>query len=170
MSMVAAMLMSVVLIAGFCVLAYTLAVYALPFMLGVTAARFAYHTGAGFIGAGLVGFGAAVAAFGVLTLLFNTLRSPILRLIVALVLATPATIAGYAMVHGVTRNLCRPKSGGKFSASSVGHLSELRRCGDRPRQPVPDSPPIAEIGRGRASVLSPRDHIGGYQNVADPKG
>ncbi|OCW57412.1 hypothetical protein [Hoeflea olei] len=96
--MVAAMLMSVVLIAGFCVLAYTLAVYALPFMLGVTAARFAYHTGAGFIGAGLVGFGAAVAAFGVLTL-----RSPILRLIVALVFATPATIAGYALVHGVTK-------------------------------------------------------------------
>ena len=36
--MVAVMLMSVVLIAGLCVLAYTLAVYALPFMLGVTAA------------------------------------------------------------------------------------------------------------------------------------
>ncbi|WP_283177710.1 TrbI/VirB10 family protein [Gemmobacter sp. 24YEA27] len=76
--MVAVMLMSVVLIAGLCVLAYTLAVYALPFMLGVTAAQFAYHTGAGFIGAGLVGFVAAVAAFGVLALLFDTLRSPIL--------------------------------------------------------------------------------------------
>ena len=57
------MLMSVVLIAGLCVLAYTLATYALPFMLGVTAAQFAYQTGAGFIGAGLVGFVAAVAAF-----------------------------------------------------------------------------------------------------------
>ena len=39
--MVAVMLMSVVLIAGLCVLAYTLAVYALPFMLGLTAAQFA---------------------------------------------------------------------------------------------------------------------------------
>ncbi|WP_052202087.1 hypothetical protein [Ensifer sp. ZNC0028] len=48
------------------------------------------HTGAGFIGAGLVGFVAAVAAFGVLTLLFDSLRPPILRLIVAL-------------VHGVTK-------------------------------------------------------------------
>lgn len=57
--MVAVMLVSVVLIAGLCVLAYTLAVYALPFMLGVTAAQFAYHTGAGFIGAGLVGLVAA---------------------------------------------------------------------------------------------------------------
>lgn len=101
--MVAVMLMSVVLIAGLCVLAYTLAVYALPFMLGVTAAQFAYHSGAGFIGAGLVGLLAAVAAFGVLALLFDTLRSPILRLIVALVFATPAAAAGYALVHGITK-------------------------------------------------------------------
>ena len=101
--MAAVMLMSVALIAGLCVLAYTLAVYALPVMLGVTAAQFAYHTGAGFLGAGLVGFVAAVAAFGVLTLLFGTLRSPILRLIVALVFATPAAVAGYALVHGVTK-------------------------------------------------------------------
>ena len=98
--MVAVMLMSVVLIAGLCVLAYTLAVYALPFMLGVTAAQFAYHTGAGFIRAGFV---AAVAAFGVLALLFDTLRSPILRLIVVLVFAAPPAIAGYALVHGVTK-------------------------------------------------------------------
>lgn len=101
--MVAVMLMSVVLIAGLCVLAYTVAVYALPFMLGVTAARFAYHTGAGFIGAGLVGFVAAVAAFGVLALLFDTLRAPILRLLVALVFAAHAAVAGYALVHGVTK-------------------------------------------------------------------
>jgi len=101
--MVAVMLISAVLIAGLCVLAYTLAVYALPFMLGITAAQFAYHTGAGFIGAGLVGFVAAVAAFGVLALLFDTLRSPILRLIVALVFAAPAAVAGYALVHGITK-------------------------------------------------------------------
>lgn len=98
--MVAVMLMSVLAVVGLCVLAYTLAVYALPFMLGVTAAQFAYHTGAGFIGAGLVGF---VAAFGVLALLFDTLRSPILRLIVALVFAASAAVAGYALVHGATK-------------------------------------------------------------------
>jgi hypothetical protein len=101
--MVAVMLMSVLAVAGLCVLAYTLAVYALPFMLGVTAAQFAYHTGAGFIGAGLVGFVAAVAAFGVVALLFDTLRSPILRLIIAMVFAAPAAVAGYALVHGVTK-------------------------------------------------------------------
>ena len=102
--MIAVMLMSVVLIAGLCVLAYTLAVYALPFMLGVTAAQFAYQTGSGFIGAGLVGIVAAVAAFGILAFLFDTLRPPILRLLVALDFAAPAAIAGYALIHGVTKD------------------------------------------------------------------
>lgn len=105
--MVAVMLMSVVLIAGLCVLAYTLAVYALPFMLGVTAAQFAYQTGSGFIGAGLVGIAAAVAAFGILAFLFDTLRPPILRLAVALVFAAPAAVAGYALIQGVTKE-CVP--------------------------------------------------------------
>lgn len=101
--MVTVMLMSVVLIAGLCVLAYTLAVYALPFMLGLTAAQFAYQTGSGLIGAGLVGLFAAGVAFGVLALLFDTLRYPILRLIVALIFAAPAAVAGYALVHGITK-------------------------------------------------------------------
>lgn len=101
--MVAVMFMSVALIAMLCILAYTLAVYALPFMLGLTAAQFAYQTGSGLIGAGLVGLFAAGAAFGILALLFDTLRSPILRLIVALVFAAPAAVAGYALVHGVTK-------------------------------------------------------------------
>lgn len=101
--MIAVMLMSVALIAGLCVLAYTLAVYALPFMLGVEAARFAYGTGSGLIGAGLVGLIAGAAAYGLLVFVFASLRSPILRLIVALVFAAPAAVAGYALVHGVTR-------------------------------------------------------------------
>ena len=101
--MIAVMLMSVALIAGLCVLAYTLAVYALPFMLGVEAARFAYGTGSGLIGAGLVGLVAEAAAYGSLAFVFASLRSPILRLIVALVFAAPAAVAGYALVHGVTR-------------------------------------------------------------------
>jgi hypothetical protein len=101
--MIAVMLMSVALIAGLCVLAYTLAVYAPPFMLGVEAARFAYGTGSGLIGAGLVGLVAGAAAYGLLVFVFASLRSPILRLIVALVFAAPAAVAGYALVHGVTR-------------------------------------------------------------------
>ncbi len=100
--MIAVMLISVALIAGLCVLAYTLAVYALPFMLAIEAARFAYATGSGLIGAGLVGLVAGAAAYGLLVFAFASLRSPVLRLIVALVFAAPAAVAGYALVHGVT--------------------------------------------------------------------
>lgn len=101
--MIVVMLMSVALIAGLCVLAYTLAVYALPSMLAVEAARFAYATGSGLIGAVLVGLVAGTAAYGLLLFVFASLRSPVQRLIVALVFAAPATVAGYALVHGVTR-------------------------------------------------------------------
>ena len=102
--MVAVMLMSVALIAILCVLAYTLAIYALPFLFGLAAAQFAYHTGSGLIGAGLVGLFSAGVAFGVLAVLFETIRSPVIRLIVALVFAAPAAVAGYALVYGITKN------------------------------------------------------------------
>ncbi|KGM86190.1 hypothetical protein rosmuc_03940 [Roseovarius mucosus DSM 17069] len=101
--MVAVMFMSVALVALLCVLAYTLAIYALPFMLGLTAAQFAYQTGSGLIGAGLVGLFSAGVAFGVLAVLFETIRSPAIRLIVALVFTFPAAVAGYALVHGFTK-------------------------------------------------------------------
>ena len=124
--MVAMMLMSVALIAVLCIVAYTFAVYALPLMLGLTVARFAYEAGSGLIGAGLVGLVAAAVGFGLLALLFDTLRQPILRLIVALIFAVPAAVAGYALVHGITREVFLLKSGGKSSASSVGDLSVSR--------------------------------------------
>lgn len=101
--MVAVMFMSVALIALLCVLAYTLAVYALPFLLGLTAAQFAYQTGSGLIGAGLVGLFSAGVAFGILAVQFETIRSPALRLIVALIFAAPAAVAGYALVYGVIK-------------------------------------------------------------------
>lgn len=101
--MVTVMFMSVALIALLCVLAYTLAIYALPFLLGLAAAQFAYHTGSGLIGAGFVGLFSAGVAFGILAGLFETIRSPALRLIVALIFAAPAAVAGYALVYGITK-------------------------------------------------------------------
>ena len=81
---------------------HTLAIYALPFMLALAATRFAYGTGAGWLGTGIVGVVAGVASFGILTLLFAILRAPILRIALALIFAAPAAVAGYALVHGVT--------------------------------------------------------------------
>jgi hypothetical protein len=100
--MVVLMLMAVALVAGLCVLAYTLAVYALPFMLGIEAAKWAYTSGSGLFGAGLVGLVVGATVYGLLVFAFALLRSPVLRLIVALVFAAPAAVAGYALIHGVT--------------------------------------------------------------------
>lgn len=52
---------------------YPLAIYALPFVLGLTAAQFAYQTGSGWIGAGLVGLFSVGVAFGILTVLFEAI-------------------------------------------------------------------------------------------------
>lgn len=101
--MILLILLGIALVGMLCTLAYTLAAYALPFMLGLTAARFAYSTGAGLIGAGFVGLVAGVVAFGVLALLFATLRSPVLRFIIMLVFVVPSAIAGYFLVHGIAR-------------------------------------------------------------------
>lgn len=101
--MVPLTMFSVVLIGAMCALAYTLATYALPFLFAVTMTRLAFATGAGFVGAGIVGLFAGVAAYGLLVYLFATLRSSSLRLAIALMFATSAAIAGYALLHGITR-------------------------------------------------------------------
>ncbi len=101
--MVTLILLGVVLVGTLCALAYTLATYALPFMLGLASARLAYATGAGLIGSGLAGLVAGTVAFGVLAFLFSTLRSPILRFAIMIVFVAPAAIAGYALVHGIAR-------------------------------------------------------------------
>jgi hypothetical protein len=100
--MIAMIVVTIMLIGMMCVLAYTLAIYALPFMLAIAATRFAYATAAGWLGAGLAGLVAGAASFGVLTFLFAVLRVPILRIALALIFAVPAAVAGYALVHGVT--------------------------------------------------------------------
>ncbi|MFG1481210.1 hypothetical protein V5F53_21595 [Xanthobacter sp. V4C-4] len=101
--MIALFGVAVALVAGLCILAYALAVYALPFMLGVEAARWTFASGSGLIGAGLVALVAGVATYGLLLIPFMAVRLPILRLAVALVFAAPAAIAGYALVDGIAR-------------------------------------------------------------------
>jgi Nucleotidyl transferase AbiEii toxin, Type IV TA system len=103
--MVVAIVMTVMLVGMLCMLAYTLATYALPFMLALVAARFAHETGAGFIGAALVGQVTGAVSFGALLLLFAAAREPIQRIAVALIFTAPAAVAGYALVHGVTGEL-----------------------------------------------------------------
>ena len=102
--MVALIIISTVLIGTLCVLAYRLAVYALPVMLGFEITHIAYQTGAGMIGASIIGFIAGAMAYGLLSVLFVSLRSPATRITVGLIFALPATGAGYALVSRISAN------------------------------------------------------------------
>lgn len=86
-----------------CWLLFTLAVYALPCFVGVTAAIAAFHTGAGVIGAIPVGFVASAVTLVVGQVAFAGVSSPLLRAVIALLFAAPAAIAGYHATLGLAR-------------------------------------------------------------------
>jgi hypothetical protein len=81
----------------FCGLLFTLAIYALPFLAGLTAGLAAFHSGAGVIGALIVGFLAGGATLALGQIAFATIRKPMIRAIIGLLYAVPATVAGYQL-------------------------------------------------------------------------
>lgn len=95
-------LLAVALCTALCVLAFVLATHALPFMAGFATFQLVQACGAGAIVAGTVAIAIAILSLALFAYLRQILRSPYARLFLALVYATPATIAGYALMHGVT--------------------------------------------------------------------
>ena len=94
-------ILSFVALGFLCGLLFMLAVHALPFLAGVTAAVFAYHTGSGPLGSVLVD-----AIVGVVTLVGGQIvvaavRSSLIRAAIALLFAVPAAIAGYHATRGL---------------------------------------------------------------------
>ena len=79
------------------------AVYALPFYAGLTAAFASYHSGAGMLGAIVVGFLAGAATLLIGQLAFASMPSPLIRGAIALVFAVPAAVAGFYMTLGLSR-------------------------------------------------------------------
>ncbi len=92
-----AIVLSVFGLGLFCWLLFTLAIYALPFLAGLTAGLAAFDSGAGVIGAFIVGhvIGGATLALGQLA--FATTRTPLIRAAIGLLYAVPATVAGYQL-------------------------------------------------------------------------
>ena len=87
--------LSVVGVGFFCWLLFTLAVYALPFFTGLTAALAAFHVGSGVIGALVIGVLAGGATLAIGQIAFATAPTPLIRAAIALLYAAPAAIAGY---------------------------------------------------------------------------
>ncbi|MBI2716792.1 MAG: hypothetical protein HYX37_20445 [Rhizobiales bacterium] len=89
--------LSVVGLGSFCWLLFKLAIYALPVLAGLTAGLAAFHGGAGGIGAIIVGLviGGATLALGQIA--FAITRTPLIRAIIGLLYAVPATVAGHQL-------------------------------------------------------------------------
>lgn len=105
-----------------CWLLFTLAVYALPLFVGVTAGMWAHGSGAGIVGGVAVGILAAGATAIIGQLIFAFARPFWMRLIVALLFAAPAAVAGYAATHGIAKHLM-PSEGWQMAFSVVGAVA-----------------------------------------------
>ena len=87
----------------FCWLIFTLAVYALPFFVGLYVFMMALHGGAGILGAPFVGIAAAGMTLAIGQTAFAMTRSVITRAIIATLFAVPATLAGYQVVFAMSQ-------------------------------------------------------------------
>lgn len=101
--MVAALLLSIAGLMFLLWLIVTLAICALPFYAGLSAAIFAWHHNAGIVGAGLAGLLTGIGVLAVGQFLFAMLRSPWARALVAGLYAAPAGVAGWHAVHSLFR-------------------------------------------------------------------
>jgi hypothetical protein len=112
-------LLSFAAAASLCWLVFELAVYALPASVGVAAGVAASHTGAGPIGAVVVGFVAAVALLFIGQLTFGLARSRFASAVVGLAFAAPAAVAGYEAIRSLA----------SLSAASPGWQQGLAALG-----------------------------------------
>ncbi len=101
-------LLAISLTIAFCIFAYNLAIYALPFMVGLSAAQYVWGAGGGILLSGFSALGAALISIGLVIAVLGFAKNPALRLIALAVFAVPAVIAGYALVHGVAKNAIDP--------------------------------------------------------------
>ena len=119
---VVGILLCMVAIGFLCWLLFTLAVFALPFFVGMTTGMWAFNSGAGWLGAILVGALAAGLTFGVGQLLLGTVRPLWAKFAIALVFVAPAALAGYHATHGIAKHVM-PSEGWQIAFSIVGAVA-----------------------------------------------
>lgn len=100
-----AILAAVAAIGALCWLLFTLAVFALPAFVGVSAGIWAHASGAGLVGSIAVGFVTAIATLAIGHLLLALVRPMWLKLLIAVVFVAPAAIAGFHATHGIVKHL-----------------------------------------------------------------
>ena len=106
----------------FCWLLFTLAVFALPFFAAVSAGTWAYQTGAGWLGAIVVGLIAGGVTLGIGQVLFAIARPMWARLLVALAFVAPTVFVGYHATHGIAK-LAMPSETWQIVFSIIGAIA-----------------------------------------------
>lgn len=104
-------LLAISLIIVICAIAYNLAIYALPVMVAISAAQYAWGAGAGVLLSSIAAAAAALLSIALVIAVVGFARNPVLRLVALSLFAVPAATAGYALVHGITRNILDPGFG-----------------------------------------------------------
>ncbi|TBR29669.1 MAG: hypothetical protein EPO10_06745 [Reyranella sp.] len=135
----------------FCWLLFTLAVYALPFLAGLTAGLAALQSGAGVIGGLVVGFLAGGATLALGQMAFATARKPLIRIIIGLLYAVPATVAGYQVSFALA-GIGMSSSGWQTAFAVIGAV--LSGCTAFSRMALFVTPPD---GQGTGGACSPAD-------------
>lgn len=101
--LIIALVLNMLGIGLFCWLVLTLAVYALPCFVALSAALAAVHGGASIASATLVAIfaGAMTVLIGQTALIWA--RSTFVRAVIAIAFAVPAAVAGYHLAHGLSQ-------------------------------------------------------------------
>jgi hypothetical protein len=115
----AGIVLSILGLGFFCWLLFTLAIYALPTLAGLTAGLAAFHSGAGAICALVVGVMAGGATLALGQLAVASTRTPLIRTTIGLVYGVPAAIAGYQVSFALA-GIGMPSSSWQTAFAVVG--------------------------------------------------
>lgn len=97
-------LLAVSLAITLAVVAFNLAVYAMPLMVGVQVFRLISGVGGGFFVSAVSAVGAAVLSVTAVLGVLRFARNPVLRLSAVAIYVVPTIVAGYALIHGIARH------------------------------------------------------------------
>ena len=143
----------------FCWLIFALAVYAVPFFVAVSIGMLTLNSGAGVIGALLVGIVAGASTLVIGQTAFAMTRSTILRAAIGAIFAVPAAIAGYHVVLAMSQlgvpSLAWREVFACLGAVSVGATAWMRLTLFAESRPLVPSGAVGEVGLRRLSRPPP---------------
>jgi len=126
-------LVSIAAIGTMCWLLFNLAVFALPFLIGLNAGIWAYGTGAGWLGGIVVGLLSAGLTLAIGQGLLMLIRPIWARLLIALAFVAPAGMAGFYATLGIVKHMMPSETWqlilSVIGAAAVGVTAFLRVAG-----------------------------------------